>query len=213
MMSSSSMIRVFVVNLFTAFFLIQGCSSDGAITRFYVLDPIADTVVLEGKEDGTKSPSVEIVSLNIPQYLERPQIVTRNGLNELSLAELHQWGGNLRKNMIRVLAKNLSRLLSTADISTSRRNPRTPADFRLEVEIIKFERDPDGKVSLVAQWRLMAGKDQNPIATRITDIKSSKTLKESDYGQVVSAMESLLGELSVIIGNEILKNVKLLHTG
>ena len=145
-MSLSCMIRLSLVYLFFAVFLTQGCSSGGVNTRFYVLDPLDSHKVLAEEEVKKNGPSIEIVSVSIPQYLERPQIVTRNNKNELYLAEFHQWGGNLRQNMIRVLAKNLSQLLCTSDVSISRRDPRSPADFRIQAEVLKFEKDPDGKV-------------------------------------------------------------------
>lgn len=210
-MSSSSMGRFFSVILFAAIALIQGCiSSNPVSTRFYVLDSLDGYTSLTGKESHPGVISIEILSLDLPQYLERPQIVTRNSINEIYIAEFHQWGGNLRKNMVRVLVKNLSRLLGTPDISTSRRNPRNPADFSLKADVMKFERDPDGKVRLAVQWRL-SGKDKNTLATRMADIESSVSIAEDDYGQIVSAMGSLMGELSTIIGNEILKHADHLY--
>ena len=54
--------------------------------------------------------AVVVASVRLPQYLERPQIVTRSGDNRLQLAEFDQWGGNLYQDMTRVLAQNLARL-------------------------------------------------------------------------------------------------------
>ena len=83
--------------------LICSCVSRGPDTRFYILDPLPLTAPLVENADPENTMSIEIASLRLPQYLERPQIVTRDEGNRLKMAELHQWGGNLRKNMIRVI--------------------------------------------------------------------------------------------------------------
>ncbi len=80
--------------------LMSGCIGTSApVTRFYVLNPLEAGAGTVG-DDGRKAAlSVEVAALRLPQYLERPQIVTRSAENRLELAEFHQWGGNLRKNL------------------------------------------------------------------------------------------------------------------
>ena len=160
------------------------------------------------KDTDPKEPlSLEVASLRLPQYLERPQIVTRSTGNRLELAEFHQWGGNLRKNMMRVLAKNLSQLLATPNVFLSPHQPRTPPDFRIDIEVMKFERDPDGKVRLSVQWILSRGQDRKPLITQMTDLTGQEEQTESDLETTVSSMSALMGELSVIISREILKTL------
>ena len=173
--------------------------------RFYVLNPLDPGVTIESKTDPKGSLSVEVVSLRLPRYLERPQIVIRNSKSQLDLEEFHQWGGSLRKNMIRVLAINLSRLLGTPDIAISPYRPPEPPDFRVELEVLQFERDSRGRVRLSAQWRLSQGKDRKVLETQITDLASPVVQTGPDFEHTVSAMGVLLGELSKIIGREILK--------
>ena len=185
--------------------IIYGCASEGQYTRFYVLDPISAGVPLVKNSDQENPLSIEIVSLRLPQYLERPQIVTRNEENEIKLAELHQWGGNLQKNMVRVITKNLSCLLQTPDVSGYPRNPQSPPAFRIELVIMKFERDQDGRVRLSTQWRLSRGKDDFPLAVRMTELESSSLEPDWSMEKTVSAMNLLMCDLCRIIGKEIIK--------
>ncbi len=187
--------------------LLSGCiTTDTPNTRFYVLNPLepdAGQVVGDG-EKGTLA--VEVASLRLPQYLERPQIVTRSGKNRLELAEYHQWGGNIRKNMVRVMAKNLSQILATPNIAISPHRPSTPPDYRVELEVMQFERDPDDRVRLTAQWRITGGKGRLDLVTRITDLSSPVVQPAQDLDATVSAMSQLFGELSRIIGQAILEH-------
>jgi uncharacterized lipoprotein YmbA len=196
-----------VLAVILAGMVLCGCSSAPA-TRFYVLNPLDPGLHLAADADHKAPLSVEVASLRLPQYLERPQIVTRSSASRVELAEFEQWGGNLRKNMMRVLAQNLSRLLATPHISVSPNSPRVSPDFRVEVEVTKFERDPDGKVRLSAWWRLSGGEDQKPLTTKITDLESPMIPGGPDLEPTVSAMSTLWGELSQRIGQAIWERVQ-----
>ena len=110
--------------------------------------------------------------------------------------------------MARVLAKNLSQLLATPNIAISPHRPPAPPDFRVELEVMQFERVSDGQVKLSAQWRLSRGKDLKPLSTRITELASPTLPTGTDLEHTVSAMSTLVGELSQIIGRTILKHVR-----
>jgi len=196
-------IRLVAILMVTGSFLC-GCKTTPP-NRFYVLNPLDSGVTIRSKPGDKGSLSVEVVSLRLPRYLERPQIVIRNSENQLELEEFHQWGGSLRKNMIRVLAINLSQLLATPDIAISPYRPPVPPDFRVELEVLQFERDSRGQVRLSAQWRLSQGKDRKLLETRITGLASPVVQTGPDFEYTVSAMSILFGELSQIIGREIMK--------
>jgi uncharacterized lipoprotein YmbA len=200
-------IRIVMFLVLAGSFLCGCITTTTPATRFYVLNPLDPGVNLVSEIDRKGALSVEVASLRLPQYLERPQIVTRSGENRLELAEYHQWGGNLRKNMMRVLAQNLSRLLATPHIAIYPNRPTISPDFSLELEVMQFEMDSDRQVRLSAQWRLSSGKDRKPLTTRITDLASPVCQKGEDFEHTVSTMSKLFGELSQIIGSAILEYV------
>ena len=109
--------------------------------------------------------------------------------------------------MMRVLAKNFSQFLATPNVAIFPHHPSRPLDFLVELEVMQFERDSHGQVRLSTQWRLSRGKDRMPLATQMTDLTSATVPAGPDFGHTVSAMSTLLGELSQIIGREIVKNV------
>ena len=207
MLLSFLRIRLVFVFVLAGGFLIGCVTKTTPTTRFYVLNPMTPGAGLANDSGMKGELSVEVASLRLPQYLERPQIVTRSSGNRLELAEFHQWGGNLRKNMMRVLAKNFSQILATPNIAISPHRPSIPPDFLVELEVMQFERDSHGQVRLSTQWRLSCGKDRMPLATHMTDLSIAMVPAGPDFEQTVSAMSTLLGELSQIISREIVKNV------
>ncbi|MBA3012703.1 MAG: PqiC family protein [Proteobacteria bacterium] len=192
--------------LLVAGWLLSGCLGVNPVTptQFYILNPMDHDPGLVQKTQTPFPLSVEIASLRLPQYLEKPQIITRSHQNRLEIAEYHQWGGNLRKNMIRVLAQNMSQLLATPDIAMAPFRPLTTPDFRIDVEVMQFESDAQGQVHFSAQWRLSRGKDGKLLTTRMVNLKSPLPDTQPDFDRIVFVMGELLGDFSHTIAKEIL---------
>ncbi len=188
--------------------LFWGCISTKApVTKYYLLTPMDSSENLINDADRKPQLSIEVSSLRLPQYLERPHIVTRSSKNRLELAEFQQWGGNLRKNMVRVFSKNLSVLLGTADIAISPHRAVSSPDYRIELTVNRFERDGAGQVLLTAQWRLTHGREKTSVATRITELESPVIASGPDLEETVAAMGELVGELSRIIAQTLVKDL------
>ncbi len=194
--------------------LLPGCFGTNPVTptRFYVLNPTQYKTKLINIKDPSdtssqKMVSLEIASLRLPQYLEKPQIVTRTSHNRLEMEEYHQWGGNLRKNMIRVIGQNMSRLFATPNISFAPFRPRIPPNFRIEVEVMRFEPDEQGQVHFSAQWRLLAGQKGTPLMTRMSDLKSPVPELPLDFDRTISTMSDILGDFCFAIGKEMLVHI------
>jgi uncharacterized lipoprotein YmbA len=188
---------------------LNACSSTGGDvqTHFYVLDALpAGMTALEGKQ--RKRPvSIDIAALRLPQYLQRPQIVTRTSNNELKLAEYHQWGGNLAKNMMRIIARNLAQLLNTTQITVFSRRPATPPDVRVEIDVLRFELAPDSRVHLSAQWRTATDSEGATTITTISDYYSDPLASPAKMDATVRAMSELTGRLSTDIAYAVIDNV------
>ena len=186
--------------------LLSGCFGVNPITptKLYVLNPVEYKAPLVTGMESLSFLSVEITSLRLPQYLEKPQIITRSHQNQLRMAEYHQWGGNLRKDMTRVLAQNISRLLATPDVAMAPFRPSPAPDIRVDVEVMQFEADDTGQVKFSAQWRLSRGKDGKTLTTRITEINRQIPGGGSDFDTIVLTMGNLLGDFSHIMALEIL---------
>lgn len=182
--------------------LLSGCAgSPGKTTYYYLIDPV--DFAIQPVPDA-RPLSIEIVDLHIPQYLEGFHIATRVRQGRLVFSEYHQWGENLRKNLLRTLARNLSRLLASNDISTPVNRSASKADYRLQIYIEQFELDSDNSVKLVARWQLVDARTQQPLEIFATELSGQKTIKKGDYDAMVAVMRELYGQLSEQISSTIL---------
>ncbi len=180
---------------------LNGCLGGGsAPVRYYLVDPVTvDRLQVSAGEPL----AVEILDLHLPQYLERFHIAVRTGENRLDFSEQHQWGENLRKNLMRTLARNLSRLLDTVDVATPLNRSSSRPDIRVQVYIEQFERDIDGYVKLSSRWQISDGESNEPLATRRTDLTAPSAVAANDYGAMVADMRELFGRLSRSIAESI----------
>jgi len=183
--------------------LLSACLGGGATTptRYYLVEPV------EYPSESIKAVrplSIEILDLHIPQYLERFQIASRSSESRLEFSDDNQWGENLRKNLLRSVARNLSRLLSTIDVGTPLNRSSSLPDYRVQIHIEQFERDIDNRVKLIARWQLTSGTQSQSLGVFSADLQSKEIIEGENYDQMISAMRQLYGELSERIADTII---------
>ena len=181
--------------------LLAGCSSSAEAVRYYLIEPVS---VAGATSEGDMS--IEIVDLEIPQYLERLQIASRRPNSQLVFASSHQWGENLRKNLTRALARNLTNLLGTAAIGTPANRLSSLPAYRLTVYIERFERGADGYVHLLTRWQLIHRETSETIINSSNEYMSERRIDSPDFAGTVFAMSELLGEFSQTVAHRIEAN-------
>ena len=177
--------------------LLCGCSSTPA-TRYYVLSPTA-----EAPARRAAAVVVVITDVRLPQYLDRSRIVTRGGDHRLQVSENELWAGNLREDMTRVLAENLGRLLESGRVIAAPHNLRLQPDYRVEVEVLRFEREPGGRVGLSARWWLTRGSAAALLASPGATLFGAPLGENAPYEALVASMSSVYGELAQAIARSI----------
>ena len=190
-----------VIASLVGLFLLAACGTSTP-SRFYVLTPLA-----AGKP--THAPdglAIGVGPVVIPQYLDRPQVVTRTSDNRLDVGETDQWGGRLNDNVTRVLAENLSGLLKTDRISIYPWTDATAVGLQVTADIVEFERNAAGPVTLSAFWNITDVANAKILMTkRSTIVKNiDPAAKGADaYDATVAAMSDALVTISQEIAGAI----------
>jgi uncharacterized lipoprotein YmbA len=209
----SHLVFVFALLTFMSPILV-GCKNSPP-TRFYVLSAAAD----EAATQPGGGVAIGVGPVVLPQYLSRPQIVTRTGANQLTVAEFDQWGGDLDDNVTRVLSANLANLLGTERVSLYPWKDEAPIDYQVTIDVIGFEQTSDGGSMLAVYWsviepssgtvRLMRRSSYRdaggaiPVAEAPSDETKHSTREARPYDAVVAAMSRNLGVLSRDIASAI----------
>ncbi len=188
-----------VLTLFALLALFSGCATKES--RFYILESMRAEAVLTESRMIENDLAIGIGPVELSGHLDRPQIVIKGEGNELSFAEFDRWAEPLNENISRVLAENLSILLSTGRVSIFPWKSYTPIDYRIDVALLRFDVSSDGNTVLIANWSIFKGKGREALKKKRSVIRS--TAITGDYGGKVSAMNNTLSELSREIAAEI----------
>jgi uncharacterized lipoprotein YmbA len=187
-----------IVLLATAIGWLAGCASSPP-SRFYTLNSLA---VTEGKQPAAnvKPVSIGVLPVEVPDYLDRPQIVTRYGANQLKYASFDRWAGSLSDNMSTVLAENLAALLGTGQVFV---NPghAEKTDLAVLMRVIRLDCMPGDQVLLKAQWTVFTEPDYKSMATGVSNI--TEKLRDNQFDSIAAALSRALGRVSRDIAEKI----------
>jgi len=182
---------------------LTSCAGSADPTRFYVLGPVAMQAPTRPASGGPDL-RVGIRSVELPRYLERPQIVTRASANRLELAEFHQWGAPLRLTVPTLLAENLVRLLPSEQVQVFPWARAFAPDAQVLVEVSRLEGSIGGESVLAARWRIL-GRTGDEIGGGTSSFTEASG---GDYESLVAAQSRLFGSLSRDIADGLRRSAK-----
>lgn len=133
---------------------VSGCLSS-APTKFYLLHSLENPAAQNGS---TRQIVLGVGPVDLPDYLNRPQIADRVTANELGFSEYSRWAEPLERCVQRVLAENISLLQGTDRIELYPWRPSLPIDYQVRVRIARFDGTAGDAVMLIAYWSI-CGKD------------------------------------------------------
>jgi uncharacterized lipoprotein YmbA len=168
-----------------------GCGNSEP-SRYYILTPMASSHAAQAAISDDPELTVGIDPIELPQYLDRPQIVTRTTRNELQFAEFDRWAEPLGDNFGRVLLEDLSTLLSAHRILVVPTAGEVPPDYRVIVEVTRFDRDAGGDSVLTVRWTVFDG-DRNPLVIR--ESRLSEPVAKPGHAATVVAMNRAVAQL------------------
>jgi uncharacterized protein len=134
-----------MMTLCLALSLLSGCSSPRV--TYYTLNAAATTDVSAPAID-----SLAIGPVTLPDLLNRPQLVVRTGANRVDILETHRWAESLKSEIPRIIAEDLAALLKPARVSVYPQNAGLDADYRVQIDIQRFEMTAGEGVALDALW-------------------------------------------------------------
>lgn len=138
--------------------------------------------------------SLAIGPIELPQYLDRPQIVSRDGANRLRIDEFHRWGGSLHEEIHRVLAARLGERLGTQRIYRYPSRIVAQTDYRVAVDVRVFDGVLGGAVKLDVAWSLIDDRSADVLVVRRSRHAGDAT--GAGYGAYAAALGGLLDRLA-----------------
>jgi uncharacterized lipoprotein YmbA len=155
---------------------------------FYTLDT-GDRV-----SSGTRSQLIVAIGpVDLPQYLDRPHIVSRTGGNRLRVDEFNRWAGSLEEDVTRVLTRRVGDRLGTLRVYGYPSRVVVDTDYRVAVDVRAFDGTLGGEVVLEASWAVLDDRAGRVVQTRQANY--SGVAQGDGYDAYAAALSALLGQL------------------
>lgn len=174
-------------------FSLIGCAGSPS-SRFYLLSPTSVDKDAAGFTDQGDCIHLRIARVTLPEYLNRPHIVTRTTENNLTLSDDDQWAEPLSDTVARVLAENISQHICTKKISLSPGKASGESDYRVAVEVYRMDGNL-GKEAVLDAWWTVSGGTGN-ILLRSKRSKFSESVTGDTYSAFVQAQSRILDTFS-----------------
>jgi uncharacterized protein len=158
-------------------------------SQFYSLDNALPAPPIANSEL-----SLALGPVDLPQYLDRPQLVSRDSGNRLRVDEFNRWGGAFDEEIQRVLVARLMNALGTQRVYQYPGGIVAETDYRIAVAIRNFDGRLGGPVTLDVGWSLFDDRSGKQLAAR--QVQYRDQAQGDGYSNYVAAMDRLLTRLS-----------------
>lgn len=169
--------------------LLVACASSPPV-QFYALDSVPRNIGAEGG-----GATIGLGPINFPDYLKRPQIVTRTAGSELIIDEFQRWAEPVDRSFNRVLASNVDDMLDSAVVVLFPYNMNFRIDIRVVGRVFRFDTDSSGLAVLDVQWGAGDGKNNTLVEPRRTHYEA-RASDPQDYDAIVIALNETLDAFS-----------------
>ena len=170
--------------------LLTACASSPQ-PRYYTL---ATPITSGESAANSKAPyKVAVGPVTLPEIVDRPHLVVRSGANQVVIAEQHRWAEPLKSELPHVIAANLSRELGGAWVTNSRQRASVDADYRVLIDVQRFDSVLGEAVTVEALWVIRASAGGEARRGRSL---ARESVNGSGYDALVAAHERALATIS-----------------
>ena len=127
---------------------LAACGGPGVKESFYTLAG-PEAAPASGAATGV---SVHVGPVVVPETVDRAPMVLRTSPTQVEIAEFHRWAEPLKVAIPRVIAENLMRELGTSRVTWSRLGAGVGSDYRIAIEVQRFESSLSQGALVDALW-------------------------------------------------------------
>ncbi|MFH1440723.1 MAG: PqiC family protein [Candidatus Omnitrophota bacterium] len=176
---------------------LSGCLSvsNSPASRFYTLSGTGTLQSIDDKKfDIASGLIIGVGPVKIPEYLNRPQIVTQDKNKMLKFAEFDRWGESLDSSICRLINEGLTVMLPSAAIRLFPWNLDIPVDYQVIVDIVQLECELDKDLYLVAQWSVIDLSDRKMMLIKRSEFR--QPISPRNYSGLAKTLSVACASLS-----------------
>jgi len=180
--------------------LLTGCA--GGVTKPSSFYSLSATEAIQS-ENIVRSGGIglRLGPFTFPEYLSRPNIITRTTDNKIVVDEIQRWAGSLEDDFHRIVGANMGALLESGNISVYPANSRMTTRYNVIGEINTFDGYLGKKIILNIRWFVLGPEGRKTYSSKQSVIV--EPVMGEDYAALVLAQSKAVGKLSREIADEL----------
>ncbi len=195
-----SLLQVSIVCLLSL--ALVACTTISPSVSFYTVTPLEEGDTGRLFAGGAYPLAIRVMPVEIPNYLDRPEIMTKTGRNTVELAEFDRWAGSFRDSITAVLAENLGLLLGSDLVYVQPPLDIREVDYRVAMTIIRLDSRLGDQVRLKVKWTVSPVRDKSMAETQLSTF--IVRLADEDYETLAAGISQALGQVSRKIAEKII---------
>ena len=176
--------------------LCAGCGS-APKERFYTLAP-APGGAQTAAANAQARYSVAIGPVRVPDAVDRPQMVVREGPNRVEILEQQRWAGSLRSEISRALAAGVGAALPDAQVSVGDSQAGRNALYRVAIDVERFDAALNDSVSVQAVWTV---RQEGSTVPRSGRYNATEPTGPGGHEAIAAAYARALAGMSTVIAD------------
>ena len=138
--------------------------------------------------------------VSVPAAVDRPQIVVTVGPNQVQLDEFNRWASPLQDEIAGAVAGDLVALLGTPNVTTLSYGEVQGAQYRVSIDVQRFESEPGAAAVLDAAWNVRRVQDGKSASGRTS---AREAVQGEGYGPLAAAHSRAIGRLAADVATAI----------
>ena len=168
--------------------LVAACASHSPPARFYTLQALVPAEEHGSLDFGEQW--VGIGPIRVPDYIDRPQMVTRGEGHRIEIHEFDRWADGVVDRILLVMMENVVRLSDSKRVAPYPWPSAFRPDRRVVGEILAFEAGPNGEVMLRVRWLVHDTDSSQEGEVRYSEYAESAS--PGDFDGIAAAMSRAL---------------------
>ncbi|MFA5157164.1 MAG: PqiC family protein [Candidatus Omnitrophota bacterium] len=183
-------------------FVLGGCVSAGSSpkSRFYILKQLkADQAA---RKFNIPSGTIVVIGpVEIPQYLDRPQMVTEDDKLMMHIAQFDRWGEPLDAGIARLIIEDLNLMMPGGTFEMFPCNFAIPVNYQVIIEIMQLAGNLKKGLLFTAQWSVIDTNTRKMLFTKRSSL--AQPIDPPDYSGLADALSAAVGSLSAEIAQDL----------
>jgi uncharacterized lipoprotein YmbA len=182
--------------------LICGClslpnSPSSPTPRFFMLSAMNETQV--SKKIMTSGVIIGVGPVKIPEYLNRPQMVTRDKEGILKFDEFDRWGESLDIGLARLIREDLTVMLPGEKLTLYPWNPSIAVKYQVVAEVVQLDSELDRDMHFVVQWMIIDVQNSKTIIIKRSEFRTA--IIPQNYAGIAKTLSTACASLSAQIAD------------